>query len=83
MTDWRCTDSPAIYCAQYLPLLQASCRAEGKCMCGVCACAPFCSSSSIQLTLPEAQQLYRGVTPSIVEAFTYTHKHVGEDWAIN
>lgn len=41
----------------------------------VCVCAPFCSSSSIQPTLPEVQQLYRGVTPSMVAAFTYTHTH--------
>ena len=57
-------------CSVYLPLLQASCRAEGKCVCDVCVCAPFCSSSSIQPTLPETQQLYRGVTPSMVAAFT-------------
>lgn len=57
-----------------LPRLHASCRAEGKCVCAVCACAPFCRSSSRQPELPEAQQLYRGVTPSMVAAFTWTHR---------
>lgn len=61
------------------PLLQASCRGEGRCVWRVCMCAPFCSSSSMQPTLPDAQQLNKGVTPSIVAAFTcrktycYTH----------
>lgn len=32
----------------------------------------------MQPTLPEAQQLYRGVTPSMVAAFTWTHTRAYE-----
>lgn len=61
--------SPCHFTQSQSPLLAASCVGEGR-QDSSWGLAPYSRSSSVQLVLPREHALNKGVTPSMVSAFT-------------